>query len=73
MKLIPLSSEKVIKTLEIFGFQVVRQKGSHIILKHADGMSTVVPYREEIGRGLLRSIIREAKIDREEFLKAVEG
>lgn len=74
MKLRPLSPEKVIRILEIFGFQKIRQKGSHIILKHPDGRLTVVPFHknELIGRGLLRRIIREAKIDKDEFLKAVE-
>jgi len=33
----------VIKVLEKIGFKVVRQKGSHVYLKHPDGRATVVP------------------------------
>ncbi len=72
MKLRPLSYDEVVRALEKFGFAPVRQRGSHIILKHPDGRATIVPYREEIGRGLIRTIIREAQLDREEFLKALE-
>ena len=68
-----MKAEKVIKVLEQSGFQRIRQKGSHVILKHSDGRLTVVPmHKEEIGRGLLRRIIREAKLDRDEFLTVAE-
>ncbi len=53
------------------GFQVFRQKGSHIYLKHPDGRATVVPvYKgESVGRGLLRKIMKDADLGRGEFLK----
>ncbi len=71
MKLNPQPPEKVLKVLEKAGFNKVRQKGSHIFMKHSDGRITVVPFHkgEDIGRGLLRKIIRDAKLSREEFLK----
>ena len=74
MKLKPVASEKLIKILEKEGFKRARQKGSHVFLKHLDGRATVVPVHkgEEIGRGLLRKIIRNAKLTREEFLKLLE-
>ena len=74
MKLGPLPAEKIIKVLVRFGFLPIRQKGSHVILQHADGRLTIVPYhpRAEVGRGLLRRIIKEAELDREEFLKMLE-
>ncbi len=74
MKLKPVASETLIKILEKIGFTRVRQKGSHIFLKHSDGRATVVPVHkgEEIGRGLLRKIIKDAKLTREEFLKLLE-
>jgi len=43
LKLKPVKAEKVIKVLKKLGFQVVRQKGSHVIMKHPDGCVTVVP------------------------------
>ncbi len=35
------------------GFQVLRQRGSHVYLKHSDGRATVVPVHkgESVGRG----------------------
>ena len=66
-----LSYIKVIKALQRDGWTVVRQKGSHIYLKHPDGRATVVPVHkgESVGRGLLRKIIQDADLGREEFLK----
>jgi predicted RNA binding protein YcfA (HicA-like mRNA interferase family) len=66
-----LKGEDVIKALSKAGFQVLRQKGSHIYLKHPDGRATVVPVHkgESLGRGILRKIIRDADMERDEFLK----
>ena len=74
MKLKPVTSGKLIKVLGRVGFITSRQKGSHVFLKHSDGRATVVPVHkgEEIGRGLLRKIIKDAKLSREEFLKLLE-
>ena len=66
-----LNGEQIIKALGKAGFQVFRQKGSHIYLKHPDGRATVVPIHrgESVGRGLLKKIIQDADLSREEFLK----
>jgi len=42
-------------------------------MRHPDGRTTVVPIHtgEDIGRGLLRKIIRDARLDVEEFLRHV--
>ena len=66
-----ISGEKVVKALSKAGFQVLRQKGSHVYLKHPDGRTTVVPVHkgESIGKGLLRTIMKDADLNREEFLK----
>lgn len=74
MKLRPCPARKVIRALESIGFGQERQKGSHLFLKHPDGRATVVPLhsREGIGRGLLRKIIRDTKMSREEFLRVLE-
>jgi len=44
--------------------------GSHFVLQYSDGRSIVVPVHqgEELGRGILRAIIRQAGLTREEFL-----
>ena len=73
-KLTPLPAERVIKALEKIGFVPVRQRGSHIILKNEEGTMIVVPRHagEEIGRGLLIKIIKQAGITKEKFLELVE-
>jgi predicted RNA binding protein YcfA (HicA-like mRNA interferase family) len=75
LKLKPLPPNKVIKILEKMGFQKIRQKGSHVFMRHPDGRTTLVPVHkgEDIGRGLLRKIVRDVKVKREEFLKLAEG
>ena len=42
-------------------------------MRHPDARTTVVPIHtgEDIGRGLLRKIIRDARLDVEEFLRHV--
>ncbi|HHS96672.1 MAG TPA: type II toxin-antitoxin system HicA family toxin [Chloroflexi bacterium] len=68
-KLPSLTGEQVVGALRKAGFEIVRQKGSHVFLRHPDGRSTVVPLHagETIGPGLLRKIIRDAEMTREEF------
>jgi predicted RNA binding protein YcfA (HicA-like mRNA interferase family) len=70
----PVEAERVIKALAKIGFQSVRQKGSHLIMKHPDGRSTVVPVHpgEELGRGILMEIMNDVGISRKEFLELLE-
>jgi predicted RNA binding protein YcfA (HicA-like mRNA interferase family) len=74
MSLKPQPSKKIIKVLSKLGFEVVRKRGSHVILKHADGRLTVVPVHagEEIGSGLLNKIIKDTGLSKEEFIKLLE-
>lgn len=73
MKLPLLSSQELIKILKKMGFEEIRQKGSHKYFKHSDGRATVVPVHSnvDIGRGLLKKILNEIDIDREEFMKYI--
>ena len=63
-----LTGQQLIRLLLAKGFQVVRIKGSHHRLRHADGRVTTVPVHrgEVIGPGLLRKILRDAKISLED-------
>jgi predicted RNA binding protein YcfA (HicA-like mRNA interferase family) len=64
---------KVIKTLELLGFEVVRV-GNHIsmVRKKSDGTKTplTMPNHNKIKGSTLRSICTQSRITREEFLKA---
>jgi predicted RNA binding protein YcfA (HicA-like mRNA interferase family) len=66
-----LRGEEVIAVLLRAGFEKTRQRGSHVYLKHPDGRATVVPIHagEDVGRGLLGRILRDADLSREAFLQ----
>ena len=66
-----VNSRQLISTLERTGFEIVRQRGSHVRLKHPNGRVVTVPLHSgrDIGRGLLRKILRDAKLSREEFIE----
>ena len=66
-KLPLLSWQKVVKALGKAGFQIVRQKGSHLILVK-DDVIVPLPKHKEIKRGLLLEIIAEAGLTKEQFL-----
>jgi predicted RNA binding protein YcfA (HicA-like mRNA interferase family) len=74
LKLRPVEPEVVIKALRRIGFQPLRQKGSHLIMKHPDGRSTVIPVHpgEELGRGILMEIISDVRISKKEFLELLD-
>lgn len=70
-KLSPISSKELIRILRKQGFEQVHQKGSHVRLKHKNGRRTTVPVHagEKIGVGLLRKILRDVNLTRNEFEK----
>jgi predicted RNA binding protein YcfA (HicA-like mRNA interferase family) len=52
------------------GFSIVRQKGSHIVLKKETPngtVGTVIPKHKELKIGTLKSVLKLAKIKEEEF------
>ena len=60
--------EKILLTL---GFKLVRQKGSHKFYRHPDGRYTTLPDhgKTDLGRPLMREILKQIEISPEEFLK----
>lgn len=71
-ELLLLTGRELIKILLKMGFNKIRQKGSHVFLRHPDGRTTVVPNHpgEKIDRSLLNKIIKkDLGISRDEFLK----
>jgi predicted RNA binding protein YcfA (HicA-like mRNA interferase family) len=69
-KLPVLKPTELVRALQRLGFERVRQKGSHLYLRHLDGRATVVPMHkgEDVPPGLLRSILQDVELTREEFL-----
>lgn len=66
-----VSGPKVVKILcNNFGFEVARQKGSHIRLHKVTSsgkIGTTVPNHKELKLGTLRSVLKLAQIDELEF------
>lgn len=55
--------------LERLGFVVVRQRGSHIILRR-EARGCVVPNHREVKVGTLAGLLRQAGVTPEEFIAA---
>lgn len=70
-KLPVLSGADVVKMLERLGFEQVRQRGSHMIMRRGS-LGTVVPLHKELKTGTLAGIIRQAGLTQDEFLKAAQ-
>ena len=65
-----MSGREVGRVLEGFGWQVARQRGSHIIMvKPGENVTLSVPDHKEIAKGTLRSLIRSAGLTVEQFCK----
>ncbi|PWR73676.1 type II toxin-antitoxin system HicA family toxin [Methanospirillum lacunae] len=71
----PADPRKVVRVLSDLGFSCTRKRGSHLIMQHPDGRTTVIPFHsgEEIQRGLLRSIINDVGIDKDVFVSLLQG
>ena len=67
-----LSGREIIKALAKVGFVPVRQKGSHVFLRHVDGRRTVVPLHEEVNKSTIMDIIEQTKLTRQEFLELIK-
>lgn len=66
-----VTGKDLLLALKKAGFSLVRVKGSHHFVQHADGRSTVVPIHtgETIGPGLISKILRDCELSREQLQK----
>lgn len=68
-KLPRVSGQKAIAALQKIGFEVIRQSGSHIVIKKSDPYTQlVIPNHKELDTGTLRAIIRQANLSVDEFI-----
>ena len=68
MKLPRVSGEQVIKALVRAGWNVERQRGSHVVLFKEGVGIVVVPLHRELDRGTLRAIIKQSGMSVREFV-----
>ena len=68
-----LSGGDVVRVFQHFGWQVVRQSSSHIIMVREGSPATLsVPNHREVAKGTLRSLIRAANLSVAEFVAAAQ-
>jgi len=75
-KLPAVRAKEVVRTLEKAGFTQWRQKGSHLTMyRAADRRVLTVPmhFSKTVPRGTLRTIIRNAGLGVEEFVRLLKG
>ena len=67
-----LSGREVVQVFEKLGWEIARQRGSHIIMSQEGHLATLsIPDQKEVAKGTLRSLIRSARLTVSEFLSAV--
>ena len=65
-----ISGQKCVGTLMKAGFALRRRRGSHMILQRQQPFAQlVVPDHDELDRGTLRAIIRQANLTVEQFVE----
>jgi predicted RNA binding protein YcfA (HicA-like mRNA interferase family) len=74
-RIVPLPAKKVAKALGKLGFEQIRQRGSHLFLRHPDGRTTIIPVHstENIGAGMIKKIIEDVKITRDEWIELIKS
>ena len=71
-KLPAVSAKQTIKALDHLGFQVYRQTGSHIHLWNEEkNLVVTVPNHPELAKGTLISIMKQARLEKKEFISAL--
>lgn len=67
-KLPRISGRKAVRVFQRAGWEVARQRGSHIVLTKTGSIYTLsVPLHPVLGPGLLRDLIRKAGLTVKEF------
>jgi predicted RNA binding protein YcfA (HicA-like mRNA interferase family) len=71
-KLPVVSGSDAVRTLERLGFVVVRQRGSHVVLRRG-ASGCVVPNHRELKTGTLTGILKQAGVSADEFIAALRS
>jgi predicted RNA binding protein YcfA (HicA-like mRNA interferase family) len=69
-KLPRVSGTEALRALERLGFEKVRQKGSHVVMRRGT-KGCVVPLHAELKVGTLAGLLRQADVSPEEFIAAL--
>lgn len=67
-----VSGSEVVRALQKLGFEIIRQKGSHIVMRRGSS-GCVVPNHKEIKVGTLSGVLKQAGVSYEEFMSALRA
>ena len=67
-----ISGDDFVKAMRKIGYIWDHAEGSHMILLHPSKGRLSVPRHRELSRGLLRALIKDAGLSREEFLALMQ-
>ncbi len=70
-KLPHLSGREIVRAFQSLGFEVARQRGSHIVMRRG-AAGCVVPDHREVKVGTLAGVLKQAGVSAEEFLGALK-
>lgn len=65
-----VSGAHTVRALQRLGFEQVRQKGSHVVMRRG-AKGCVVPLHGELKVGTLAGVLRQAEVSPEEFIGAL--
>lgn len=71
-KLPVISAAEAIRAFERLGFAIVRQRGSHIVLRRGSS-GCVVPNHRELKVGTLSGVLKQAGVSSDDFIKALRA
>ena len=74
-KLPLISAKEAVKAFEKIGYQVIRQRGSHIRMRHkidANKQPITIPNHKTLGKGLLRKLLRDTELTIEHFIELIK-
>lgn len=66
-----IKAKQLIKALQHLGFYIDRQEGSHVILTNGDRIIVVPLHTKDLGRGITKSIIKDANLRTEDILEVL--
>ena len=69
-KLPRVSGAQALKAFQRLGFEKVRQRGSHIVVRRG-AQGCVIPMHSELKIGTLAGLLRQADITPEQFIAAL--
>ena len=69
-KLPRISGAEVVRALQKLGFQIARQRGSHIVMRRGSS-GCVVPNHREVKVGTLSGVLKQAGVSAEELISVL--